>query len=250
MATQQNQILAIEKGIKTRTMAELTEFHKITQKSSLMNGQSRKFHATHEDGEHFPDENQHVQYNYRDVFNQLQKSMVGYINITGTKDWTNCEAKADVKINGDIIIPQVPATHLLFLEKQLKDLETFVLKIAQLDPGEEWSWDASEGYHRTGTLKQNRTKKVQEGLVLHPPTKEHPAQTQMVTKDVTIGYWHTVKYSGAIERSEKKNILARIEIFSNAVKMAREEANRAEAKQQHHGKAVMDFVFGTNSGGQ
>ena len=33
-----NQVLAIEKGIKTRVYAEFTELHQATQKPALMNG--------------------------------------------------------------------------------------------------------------------------------------------------------------------------------------------------------------------
>ncbi len=241
--TQLNQVLAIEKGIKTRATTEKTNMHRVTQKASLMNGHTKRFQPKEEGGETFPPENQIVQVNYRDVFDQLQTHMVEFINITGTKDWTNCEAKADLKVEGKVIATGVPATHLLFLETQLNDMHTFVSKMAELDPGEEWSWDANSGFHRTREQQQHRTKKMQKPLVLHPPTKEHPAQTTMVTEDVIIGYWNTVKISGAIPKSEKRKLLARVEQLRNAVKMAREEANRAEAQHQHHGAAVMNFIF-------
>jgi len=43
----------------------------------------------------------------------------------------------------------------------------------------------------------------------------------------------------------KKQLLARIEKLSNAVKFAREQANAAEAPDKKLGKEVFDFLFGT-----
>jgi hypothetical protein len=115
--------------------------------------------------------------------------------------------------------------------------------MAELTLADEWNWDANSGYHKTNETKQHRSKKVQKPLVLQPPTKEHPAQTMMITDDVIVGYWHTVKISGAIKRTDKKALLSRIEMLSNAVKQAREQANSTKIESQHHGKAVMDFLF-------
>ena len=241
--TRLNQILAIEKGIKTRVYRETTDLWKAAQKPDLVNGFRKKFEAKEEGGETFPEESKVVQFAFGEVFKAVQAGMEELVNITGTKDWANCEARADVVIDGKTLLTNSPATHLLFLEKQLQDMHTFVSKMTILDPGEEWTWDASSGYHRTGEISQHRTKKLQKPLVLHPPTKEHPAQTQMITEDVTIGYWRTVKTSGALPRSEQKTLLARIEKLKHAVVTAREEANNTEVRNQHHGKAVMDFIF-------
>ncbi len=185
-----------------------------------------------------------MQFSHRDVFEAIRPGLADLINIVATKDFTNCGARANVEVDGQILIKDCPTTHLLFLEKQLQDIHTFVVKMAELDPGEEWSWDTNSGYHKTGQIKQHRTKKMQKGLVLSQATKEHPAQTQMVTEDVIIGYWNTVKISGAVKRTEKRKLIKRIEKLANAVKMARQAANTTEVKNQHHGKVVMDFIFG------
>jgi hypothetical protein len=85
---------------------------------------------------------------------------------------------------------------------------------------------------------------VQRPITLYEATKEHPAQTQLITEDVIAGAWITIKYSGAIPAPRKKQLLGRIEKLSNAVKFAREQANAAEATDKKLGKEVFDFLFG------
>ena len=46
--------------------------------------------------------------------------------VLATQDFANCQAKANVVVDGQTILKEVPVTHLLFLEKQLVDLRTFI----------------------------------------------------------------------------------------------------------------------------
>jgi hypothetical protein len=239
-----NQILAIEKGIKTRVYAEFTELHQATQKAPLMNGFHKSYQPRDEDGETYPSEAQKVQHNASEVLERVAKSLAELFDITATKDWTNCNARADVVVDGQALLKDVPATYLLFLEKQLSDLHTFVGKMTELDPGSDWSVDPGTGLYKTDTTLTQRTRKVQRPITLYEATKEHPAQTQLITEDVIAGTWMTIKYSGAMPAPRKKQLLARIEKLSNAVKFAREQANAAEATDKKLGKEVFDFLFG------
>ena len=238
-----NQILAIEKGLKTRVYAEFTELHNATQKPGLMNGFHKAYQPRDEEGETYPPESQKVQHNATDVFERVGVILTELFDITATKDWANCHAKADVVIDGRVLLKDVPATYLLFLEKQLSDLSTFVAKMAELDPGADWSVDPSTGLFRTEPQATQRTKKVQRPIVLYDATEHHPAQTQLITEDVIAGQWTTIKYSGAIPAPRKKQLLARIEKLSNAVKFAREQANGIEAPEQKLAKDVFAYLF-------
>jgi hypothetical protein len=239
-----NQILAIEKGIKTRVYAEFTELHQATQKPALMNGFHKSYQSRDEEGETYPSESQKVQHNANEVLERVAASLAELFDITATKDWTNCSARSDVMIDGRALLKDVPATYLLFLEKQLSDLHTFVAKLTELDPGSDWSVDPGTGLYKTDATLTQRTKKVQRPITLYEATKEHPAQTQLITEDVIAGTWMTIKYSGAIPAPRKKQLLGRIEKLSNAVKYAREQANSAEATDKKLGKEVFDFLFG------
>lgn len=241
--TKLNQILAIEKGIKTRVYAEFTELHQATQKPGLMNGFHKSYRPRDEDGETYPAEAQKVQHNTGDVMARVAVILTELFNITAVKDWTNCTAKADVVIDGVTIAKDAPATYLLFLEKQLSDLTTFVAKMAELDPGSDWSVDPTSGLFRTEPISTQRTKKVQRAIVLYDATEHHPAQTQLITEDVIAGTWVTIKHSGAIAAPRKKQLLGRIERLSNAVKQAREQANAVTTTDQTPGKEVFDYLF-------
>jgi hypothetical protein len=40
--------------------------------------------------------------------------------------------------------------------------------------------------------------------VLYDATEHHPAQTQLISEDVIVGWWETVKHSGAIPRPRQE----------------------------------------------
>ncbi|HEU5343480.1 MAG TPA: hypothetical protein VFU60_03985, partial [Ktedonobacterales bacterium] len=139
---------------------------------------------------------------------------------------------------------QVPATYLLFLEKQLVDLHTFVKKLPVLDASEAWSYDASADAWATEPVQTLRTKKTPRNHVKAEATEKHPAQVEVYYEDVTVGYWRTVKFSGALPAQRVNELLARVEKLQEAVKFAREEANSIEVEDQKVGGTVFDYLFG------
>lgn len=238
-----NQVLAIEKPKKTAIHKEITELHRITQKDNLMTGHIKLFTPKEEEGETFPNEERKVQYLHQDVLDDLSSKLGDLMDITATKDWSNCKARADVKLNGDTFLEQVPVTYLLFLEKELTDLHTFVSKMVELDSAQNWTLDPNSGQYRSESSKSHKTKKLQKPIVLYDATEHHPAQTQLITEDVVIGHWTTTYFSGAIPRPKKRKFLERITELQEAVKFAREQANSLEADQQQVGKKVLSHIF-------
>jgi len=238
-----NQILAIEKGIKTRVYADFTDLHTATQKPALMNGFTKTYQPRDEDGENYPPESQKVQHEHQAVFDRVTAGLTELFDITATKDWANCTARADVVMDGKVLVKDVPATYLLFLEKQLGDLATFVQKMAELDPASDWNVDPGTGLFKTDPTATQRTKKVQRAIVLYDATEHHPAQTQLITEDVVVGQWVTTKLSGALPAPRKKSLLTRIEKLIQAVKFAREQANGGDVTEQKVGAAILDYLF-------
>ncbi len=111
-----NQILAIEKGKKTKLHKEISELHHALQKPALVNGHKKVFTPKEEGGETFPDDNHRVQYRYEDVFEQIAERMAVLMDVVATKDFTNCRARADVVVDGEPFLKDVPVPYLLFLE--------------------------------------------------------------------------------------------------------------------------------------
>src|SRR5215468_9251452 len=205
-----NQIVAIEKGIKSRSFQELTEAHHALQKPALLAGISRTYRPKDEEGEQFPPESTRVQIKADDIIRQTSQVLTTLFDATAAKDWTNCTAKADVVVDGQTLLAQVPATYLLFLEKQLVDLHTFVKKLPVLDASEAWSFDPSADCWATEPVQTTRTKKIPRNHVKAEATEQHPAQVEVYYEDVVVGNWRTVKFSGALPAQRINELLDRV----------------------------------------
>jgi hypothetical protein len=56
-----NQIIAVEKGVKSKSFQELTEAHHLLQKPAMLAGISRTYRPKDEEGEQLPPESTRVQ---------------------------------------------------------------------------------------------------------------------------------------------------------------------------------------------
>jgi hypothetical protein len=238
-----NQIIAVEKGVKSRSFAELTEAHHALQKSALLSGIARTYQPKDEEGEQLPPESTRVQVKADEVIRQTVAILTRLFDVTATKDWTNCDARADVVVDGEPLLREVPVAHLLFLEKQLVDLHTFVKKLPVLDAAESWNYDASADCYATDPVQTVRTKKIPRNHVKAEATEKHPAQVEVYYEDVTVGYWRTVKFSGALPAKRVNELLERVEKLQQAVKFAREEANGVEVTDRTAGEKVLGYIF-------
>jgi hypothetical protein len=239
-----NQVVAIEKGVKGRVYGEITELHKSSQKGELFGGFVKTYRKKDEDGEDFPQEKKQVQMVGDAVLKRVASLESELMDVTAQKDWANCAAKANVQVDGQPLLHDVPVTYLLFLEKQITDLRTFIEKMPTLDTADNWTRDENTGIFKTEAIPTHRTKKVARPIVLYDATKEHPAQTQLIQEDITIGWWDTVKHSGALPVPRKQALLERIESLLKAIKFAREEANGADAAPIAVGQQIFEFILG------
>lgn len=239
-----NQIIAVCDGKKSRTIASLTEIHHKVQKKGLLEGIARTYHPKDEEnGEKLPPESNRVQYTVKQAIEEAVVILSDLFDAVATQDYANCEARADVVVEGKALLTKVPVTHLLFLEKKLVDLHTFVDKLPTLDPGKEWSWNEAGGAYATPVQETVRSKKVKRAFEASPATDKHPAQVMVFDEDVQVGTWSKIDYSGAIQETRRKELLDRVRKLQEAVKMAREEANSIEVKDQHVADPVFKYLF-------
>lgn len=238
-----NQIIAVEKGVKSKSHQDLTAAHHGLQKPALLAGISRTYQPKDEEGEQLPPESTRVQVQAEGVLRSAVGALTRLFDVTATKDWANCEARADVSVDGRVVVPAVPVSYLLFLEKQLTELHGFVRRLPVLDAAESWSQDPSTDAWKTEPVRTIRTRKVPRNHVKAEATENHPAQVEVYYEDVPVGYWTTVKFSGALPARRVNELLDRIEKLQTAVKFAREEANGAEVADQRVGEAVLGYVF-------
>lgn len=240
-----NQVLAIEKGEKAKANDALTKFYHECQKPALFTGLIKTYTPRDEEGEPLPPERSPVQVNAEDAFRAALTNLAALLNITAAKDWSNCEAKADVVVDGKTLLPQVPVTHLLWLEKQLTDLHTNIKTLPVLDASESWSKNQQTGLWETSPATTLRTKKVPKNHVKAEATKEHPAQVEVYTEDVVIGEFRTIKLSGAYPATRVRELLEKIDALKKAVMLARETANAIDVvKVPKVGEVLLDYIFG------
>lgn len=246
-----NQIIAIANGEKSRREKVLKEIYHTLQKPELFMGITRVYRPLEEEEkspntftENLPEEKKLVHTTVKSAISEAIKVLKDTINTIAAQDKGNQKAKANIVIDGDTIAKDVPATHLIFLEKQLIDIHTFVNKFPVLDPAENWEYSTDAGCYKSEPRETARTKKVQKPIVKYDATKEHPAQTELISEDKIVGHWKTTLLSGAIAKKDKDELLSRIEKLSKAVKIAREEANCAEIEPFSVGDDVLDYIFG------
>jgi hypothetical protein len=238
-----NQVIAVEKTVKTRVQVAIDGLYKAIQKPALFDGFTKTYKPSREDEAAQPAETKRVQYTAQNVLQQVREQLSDLFEVVSKKDFANTGAKADIEVAGTVIASGVPTTYLLFLEKQLTDLQTLVGKIPTLDPSEDWTWDDTKQVWKTEATETLRTRKVAKPLVLFPATVEHPAQTQVLMEDIPVGTYVQTKLSGATTEQERRKLLARIVVMQQAVKFAREQANLVQAPDQEVAAKVLDWIF-------
>lgn len=192
-----------------------------------------------------PPEVVRIQATTQDILVAVKRTLIELFDLTASIDVTNTKAHADITVNGVTIAEKVPAVYLLFLEKKLAELHSFCSDIPTLDPSKEWKWSEEQGYYVVpGETFTVSTKKVMKSIVLYEATDKHPAQVQTYNEDVAVGRNVTKEFSGAMSPVEHKALMSRIEALQQAVKFAREEANRTPAELQYTGTKVLNYVFG------
>lgn len=243
MSIRLHQLLGFEKDRRKRNGEIITAVHRDTQQEKLLQGVSKRYQALSDGGQQLPPEKSPVALRYEEAVRSFVRAWKSDADIVAQKDDANLRARADVVVEGRVLLSQVPATHLLFLEKHLEHVRTFIAKIGELPVGAEWSWDGELGLWKTQERLSHRTEKQQQPLVLYPATAEHPAQTQLITTDTIVGNWFTTFYHGGMPPTRKRDLLHRVGVLLDAVKEAREEANAVMVDESVESGSIIDFIF-------
>lgn len=240
-----NQVNALVAGRKSETEKAVGDLYKLVQTGSLFDGRSRRYQPLTEEGELLPGEDQKVQQKVNDLLTRSAAKWIELFDLVATQDAGNQLAKADIVIESVPVLQDVPVTTLLFLEKQLNDVETFVSRMPTPDPSQTWQYDPTLDCLRTAETWTLRTKKVPRNHIKYEATKEHPAQVEVYMEDMPVGKWTQILYTGKMPVLDKNALLTRIKALKDAVKLAREQANSREVHTQKIGKTLFEYVFGT-----
>lgn len=132
------------------------------------------------------------------------------------------------------------------LKKRLAEIHALVAAAPTLDPAKGFEPDDQRptGVYKARTMTARRTRKETVPIVLYPATPEHPAQTQLVQRDVEVGTITTQEWSGAMSVVDKADMLERCEDVQRAVEKALARANDIVVEKIEIGRKLLDYVFG------
>jgi hypothetical protein len=247
MAAKLHQMLAIERQVtddaQRNTTLATRGIENLGEQSPLF-GISRSYQPRADDGDKLPPVSQHVQIKVENVLEMIARAQARMLDVRFTTAETNTQAKADVRVDGHTLLGDVPASYLLYLEEFLRNLKALLDKLPVLDPADEWHYDANRGVHASTAKVTVRATRVPQAQVLYEATKEHPAQVRPYEIEVPAGDWTTVKFSGALPAERKAELLERTSKLAEAVKTAREYANRIDVTSRQAGDAVFGYILG------
>jgi len=251
-----HELLAVEANLKTQAAATTADLMNTFEKKRILFGGKnvtfKPFISDESTGvvetrEEQTEINTTVPRELRWIQNFLVKSW----DMTHRVAVGNTIAKADITLeDGTVLAADVPAIHLLELEKHVGELLRFVKAIPTLDPAKGFKIDTNvaEDVYQAREVNQIRTKKTIKALVLYPHSDKHPAQVEKVSEDVPTGTVTTLEWSGLITPVQKGQIIERVEQLAQATKRARSRANEVEVPPVKLGSALIDFAFwGTTS---
>lgn len=238
-----NQVIALVKGEKPRAENALTRVYHNIQKSEPLYGITRTYQSRSEDGDHYPSEGNSVQVSVTKLLDDVSKGMTKLFDLTATLETGNTIARADVVVDDLVLLPNVPVTYLLFLEKKMVDMVTLISKLPVLDPSQNWTFDPATNTYRTDPMQTVKAKKIPRNHVKAEATDKHPAQVELYYEDVVVGDWTTTKLSGALTAKRVSELLTRAQKLQDAVKSAREKANSIEVKDVKVGEKFFGYLF-------
>ena len=241
------QVLAIHDDIRKAATRKITEAYHALQKPDMLAGMFGEY-APYADGpeaEQLPDEEQRVQATVEEMIKATRGGLAPLFDVTAARDWTNGSGRAvaDIEIDGVVLVEKAPVPFLLWLIKQLDDLETFIAKAPTHNPSTLWEHVEDRGVYKSLPVKRARSVQKHTVVTVAPATERHQAQAQIVAENVNVGTWTRVQFTGAIPAERRDHILGQIAKLRNAVEAARAVANRVDADEPEVGADLLGYLF-------
>lgn len=180
-----------------------------------------------------------------DKLSYVAEKVTKYWDVLFQKEEANQRAKADLVVNGEVLIKDAPCTFLLAMENRLKDLRNMYEAIPTLAPGPVWELDPTKGkgvYRQRDADVRMKTEKQLMHKVLVPATDKHPAQIEKWTADVAVGRYVEDVWSAMLTPTQKSDLLGRVDTLIQACKKARQSANETLTTDQTVAAKLFDFI--------
>lgn len=166
------------------------------------------------------------------------------LQLSMNKEETNCIAKADLVVDGTVLVPNVPATALLTLETKLNSLLQLFQRIPTRDPMVKWTpVDDTPGIYASEPTVKSVTRKVEKVQVTVPATEQHPAQTRVFTIDEVYAKRTTTVLTSLISSERKMKLMSKLSTLISACRAARARANETPVNKTSISEKVVSFLL-------
>ncbi len=153
-------------------------------------------------------------------------------------------ATGTVSFRGQVF-PDLPMDQLLGLQSRVQKLKELWLAIPTHDATRNWKHvpDAGQAIYESPPEVTTKTSKEVMPIVLHKESKEHPAQVQPISKDVTVGAFTTIRRTGTVTAEQKFRALQQIDELLVEIVSARQRANQTEAPEGGFGQKLAALLL-------
>jgi hypothetical protein len=239
-----HEILAVEGDLKATATRVMNEIRSLFGNTDRFTGRIRRYRPLQEGGEQLSDQRSEVSTTVQQELDRFISDMGKWVDAAVQKEQSNTLTKADVVVDGTVLLADLCAPALLNLEGKLAEIRKVYSAIPTNDLAERWRWDGEMGTFVSDPRITYSTKKTMHSFEASPATKEHPAQVSVYTEDEKVGAWETTLFSGAISPVEKQVRLERVDTLLRAVKQARQRANNVEASKVKVANTLFLFING------
>lgn len=189
-----------------------------------------------------PQERRKVQVNGVVVLDEVAARLARLLDVTFTKEEADTEARADVEVDGQVLVEDAPVIYLLALDRELLKLRHLLEQLPLLDSAQEWEPEG-RGMWKTKGKVQQYTSRVRRVLQLAPATKEHAEQVESYIDDVPVGDATTVHFCGGFKPEQVRAAIARCRRVQDAVHVAIAEANTQPVTDREAGEVVTQYIL-------
>lgn len=181
--------------------------------------------------------------NVHDTLEYVFPYMEKYLDTKLSKHATNQIAVADIIFEDKVIMSNVPVDFLLDMEKFIPRLRKMFVRMPTLDPSKQWVSERVGVYKTKEPTVSSQTEKIMYPVILHEATDKHPAQVKESTKDIVVGTFNTVTFSGAATTQQKADIMGLLDKLLISVKQARMRANNVEVQKPNNSVTAIINLF-------
>lgn len=194
------------------------------------------------------DEHQAMEITVGQALSHFKAFQINYLNTLASRETSNQGARANVVVDGNVLISDAPVSFLIKLEEYFKSMKKVYESIPTLSQSTHWQKDESKG-EGIWTTKydeiRSKKEKIMKTIPLFAGDEHHPPQFQREPEEEVVGKYTLRTWSGMIPQFEKDKMIQRCEKVIRAVKRAREEANSIDAKELKGTDALFSYIHGS-----